>query len=130
MNKLVLIAITMFLLLMGAVVMPEMPFPGELPFYVEITGLDGFTLTGSTPGTYSGSDSFTVGVNNDTGATVSSSITSFSPSLTNTASTNVVPANVPQGITGCTVTANIDITMLDVSGAHSATLTITVTNNP
>lgn len=130
MRKVVLIAITLFGLLMGAVVMSQPPFPEEPPWYIEIAGLDNFALTGPTPGIYTGSDNFTVGVNWPAGATVSSSITAFTPALTNTASANVAPTDVAQGITSCTVSASVDVILLDAPGTRQATLTITVTNKP
>jgi len=106
------------------------PFPDEPPWYIKITGLDNFGLTGPTPGTYTGFDTFQVGVNNPTGATVTSSISAFTPPLTNTAATSVAPINVPQGITACTVNVSVAIVLLDAPGTYQATLTVTVTNKP
>ncbi|MFA4881074.1 MAG: hypothetical protein WC650_05660, partial [Candidatus Doudnabacteria bacterium] len=96
----------------------------------EITGLDNFSLFGPTPGAYTGSDIFTVGINWPAGATVASSISAFTPPLTNTAATSVAPMNVPQGITACAVNVSVAIVLLDAPGTRQATLTITVTNNP
>ena len=106
------------------------PFPEKTTWYIEITGLDNFSLFGPTPGTYTGSDVFSVGVNWPAGATVKSSISAFTPPLTNLATTNVVPTDVLQGTTSCEVTASVNIILLDAPGTYQATLTITVTNKP
>ena len=107
------------------------PFPEEPPWYISIEGLDGFSLTCPTAmGTYNGSDAFTVGVNWPSGATVSGDISVFSPPLTNTAVADVVPTDVPQGVTNCDVSVQVDIILFDEPGTYQATLTITVINNP
>ena len=131
MRKVVLI-VMLFTLFAVAVVMSQPPFPDEPPWHIEITGLDNFTLTSPTPlGTYSGSDGFTVGVNWPSGAIVSSGITAFAPALIDTTpNTNVVPTDVPQGITSCTVSASVNVALLDAPGERQATLTVTVTNKP
>ena len=127
------ILILIVLLVFGVSVMAQdpPPFPDEPPWFISIEGLDSFSLIGVTPmGTYAGSDIFTVGVNWPSGAVVSGDISTFSPSLTNAAIAAVVPENVPQGITDCTVSVQVDIILLDAPGTYGATLTITVTNNP
>lgn len=130
MRKILLALILFGLGLCGGVIFSQPPFPDEPPWYISIEGLDNFSLTGPTPGTYTGSDVFTVGVNWPAGATVDSSISDFTPALANTATTNVIPADVPQGITNCTVSVSVNIILLDAPGTRQATLTITVTNKP
>ncbi len=128
------ILILIILLVFGVFVMAQdsvPPFPEEPPWYISIEGLDGFELIGQTAmGTYNGSDAFTVGVNWPSGAVVSGDISTFSPPLTNTAVADVVPADVPQGITNCEVSVQVDIVLLDGPGTYQAILTITVINNP
>ena len=130
MKRMILIVLLVSGLAVGTVVMSQPPFPNEPSWYIEITGLDDFSLFGPTPGTYTGSDVFSVGVNWPAGATVESSISAFTPLLTNSATTNVDPADVPQGITDCTVSASVNIVLLDAPGTYQATLTVTVTNKP
>jgi len=129
-RRMILIVLLVSGLAVGTVVMSQPPFPNEPFWYIEITGLNNFSLFGPTPGTYTGSDDFQVGVNNPTGATVTSSISAFTPPLTNPATTDVVLADVPQGITECTVSASVNIVLLDAPGTYQATLTVTVTNKP
>ena len=128
------ILILILLLVFGVFVMAQdsvPPFPEEPPWYISIESLDGFELIGQTPmGTYNGSEAFSVGVNWPSGAAVSGDIGAFSPPLTNAAVADVVPEDVPQGITNCTVSVQVEIVLLDGPGTYQATLTITVINNP
>lgn len=128
------ILILIVLLVFGVSVMSQdsvPPFPEEPPWYISIEGLNNFSLFGATPmGTYNGSDVFTVGINWPSGAAVSGDISAFTPSLTNAAVADVVPTDVPQGITNCEVSVQVKIVLLDEPGTYQATLTITVINNP
>lgn len=126
----ILIVLLVFGVILGTLVMSQPPFPEEPPWYISIEGLDDFSLEGPTPGTYIGSNIFTVGINWPAGATVSGDISPFTPSLTNATVVDVVPTDVPQGITNCTVSIQVDVVLFDAPGVYQAALTITVINNP
>jgi len=127
----ILIVLLVFGVSLGTLVMSQPPFPEEPPWYISIEGLDDFSLASPTAmGTYTGEDIFIVGVNWPTGATVSGAISAFTPSLINQAVVTIAPLDVPQGITNCTVSVQVDVVLFDAPGTYQATLTITVINNP
>lgn len=130
---LVLSAVILGVGIAGISVQAKPPVPDKpdknSPPQILIIGLHDFSLTGSLPGTFQGSDDFKVKVKNLSRATVQASVSKFNPPLTNDPRVSVEPRIVPQGMNDCTVTVKVFIGFLDEPGKHKATLTITATGS-